>query len=192
MVATNLDISLKFLLVSEGGYSNDAHDPGGPTDFGVTQAEYNSYRRLSGSPTQSVKLISMAEVTAIYRGNYWDVVKSDMLPSGLDYCVFDDAVNAGPHEAILELQRAVNDLHDKSLAVDGLLGVITLDFIKDCDTAELIQAYVKRRMGFYRCLRTFQWFGSGWTHRIYGQEGDPGVLKNALSLVNLPAIALAA
>jgi lysozyme family protein len=180
---SNLPLSLKMLYVSEGDYSNDAHDPGGPTNKGVIQSEYNAYRRSMNLPIQSVRLILDSEVVAIYKAQYWDRVQADALPSGIDYIVFDDAVNCGPRQAIIAMQRTLNSLHKAGLAVDGVLGLLTMEAVHEVDPTDFIKQYVVQRMGFYRHIPGWRWFASGWTHRIYGQRGDPGVLKNALSLV---------
>ena len=42
-----------------------------------------------------VKALTKAEAGQIYRKNYWDVIKGDQLPPGVDYAVFDFAVNSG-------------------------------------------------------------------------------------------------
>lgn len=180
----NLPVSLNYLFVSEGGYGNVKGDRGGPTNKGVIQAEYNSFRRLKHLPTQSVRNITTEEAVEIYRTKYWSKVQGDDLPSGLDYAVFDFAVNSGPHEAVVVLQRTINELHDKALKVDGILGVITLDFLKDIDPETLIRAYIKKRYSFMQGLRSlWRIFGKGWKNRLFGQAGDPGVLANALTLL---------
>ena len=179
----NLPVSLKMLDISEGRYSNDAHDPGGPTNHGVIQTEYNAWRRAHGLPVQSVRFILDTEVVAIYKNQYWDRVQADALPSGIDYIVFDDAVNSGPREAIIAMQKTLNRMHNAKLSVDGVLGLLTMEAIHEVDPAEFIKAYTVERMWFYRNIPGWRWFSFGWTHRIYGQTGDPGVYKNALSLV---------
>ena len=39
--------------------------------------------------------LQVSDVAPIYKKNYWNRVKGDQLPSGLDLCVFDFGVNAG-------------------------------------------------------------------------------------------------
>lgn len=46
---------LKFVLVREGGYSNNKDDLGGETNKGITHTTYDSYIRAKGLPKQSVK-----------------------------------------------------------------------------------------------------------------------------------------
>ncbi len=69
--------SLDKLLVHEGGYVNHPSDPGGPTNKGVTQRVYDSYRKGKGQRPRTVKSITMDEVYEIYDRQYWDAVKGD-------------------------------------------------------------------------------------------------------------------
>ena len=179
----NLQQAIKFVAISEGAYSNDAHDPGGPTDLGVTQKEYNAYRRCKRLAAQSVRYITASEMQDIFGHQYWDAVKADELTSGVDYIVADDAYNSGPHQAIKNFQRALNDVTHHTLDVDGVIGLLTLEAVHDADPRALIEAYVLRRMGYYRMIPGWRYFATGWTKRIYGDDNDPGVRKNALSLL---------
>ena len=192
MAASNQAKSLQLVLAHEGGYVNHPKDPGGATNKGVTQAVYDAYRTNKGQTPRSVRSITSAEVAEIYDKQYWDAVKGDALPAGLDYCVFDYAVNSGSGRAIKDLQRTINDnanLYGVSgrLAVDGVLGQGTIaasTLAADVDELGLIAAYCGRRMRFLRSLRTWGTFGKGWKRRVVGdmdgaQDGDFGVLDYA-------------
>lgn len=109
---------LPFVLKEEGGYSNTPGDHGGATNFGIIQAEYNSYRHFAGLPVQSVKLIAKDEYEAIYWASYWNPHCPD-LPPGLDLSFFNIAVNGGPVRAVKILQQATG------VSVDGVWGPIT-------------------------------------------------------------------
>ena len=85
--------ALKQVLKYEGGYVDHPKDPGGPTNKGVTQAVYDSWRKSQNFSTQSVRAIADSEVAAIYKNLYWDRVSGDNLPDGVDFAVFDYAVN---------------------------------------------------------------------------------------------------
>jgi lysozyme family protein len=155
--------ALKHVLVHEGGYVNHPDDPGGETNRGVTKAVYDGYRRRVGKPVQSVRYISDQEVEEIYRVQYWNRVRADELPRGVDYVVFDGAVNSGPTQSIKWLQRALG------VQVDGMMGEATmgaLDLVSDHDA--LIADICARRMAFLQQLRTWGTFGKGWTSRVSG------------------------
>ena len=155
---SNFEKALALVLEHEGGYVDHPKDPGGATNRGVTQAVYNAYRKIRGRGMQSVKFITDDELRAIYKFQYWDKVQGDFLPTGLDYAVFDFAVNSGVGRAAKYLQAVLG------VAQDGQIGARTLAAItKPVNT---INALCDRRMGFLRNLRTFLTFGKGWSRRV--------------------------
>ena len=176
MTYANFDKALALVLEHEGGYVNDPHDPGGETNRGVTKAVYDAYRKVRGRGPQSVKHISDAELKAIYRFQYWDKVQGDYLPSGLDYAVFDFAVNSGVSRASKYLQAVLG------VAQDGVIGAKTLAAIHN--PIKTINALCDRRMGFLRRLPTFWRFGKGWTKRVEGSNPKKvdGVREVALDM----------
>lgn len=176
---SNLAISLKMVLVYEGGYINHPRDPGGATNFGITQRVYNAY---TGS-NKSVREITKAEVSDIYKRQYWDAVKGDDLPSGLDFAMFDFAVNSGPSRAITFLQRILG------VADDGHIGAITMRAISQADTSDLIVKLCNARMAWLKTLSNYDVFGVGWKRRVVGREpgvqtGDTGVIDYAVKMAH--------
>lgn len=176
---------LPLVLAHEGGHVNHPKDPGGATNKGVTQAVYDAYRVNRGVEKRSVRSITTAEIRDIYRRQYWDVIKGDDLPAGLDYAVFDYGVNSGPSRAVKDLQRILK------VPADGQLGQITLAAaLKEADKDEegLIHSYCSKRMRFLRSLRTWGTFGKGWKRRVEGDmdgaqlTGDHGVLDYAIGM----------
>lgn len=175
----NFDKSLEYVLAHEGGYVNHPKDPGGATNKGVTQKTYNDYLRRVGVSPRSVKFISDDEVKSIYERQYWDVLKCDELPSGVDYAVFDFGVNSGPSRSAKFLQRIVGAKQD------GIIGSETIGLVKSLDPKKVIEDLCEMRMNFVRGLSTFDTFGRGWTRRIMGefdgtQSGDYGVIDRAV------------
>lgn len=154
----NFEHCLDLVLKHEGGYVNHPKDPGGETNRGVTKAVYDAYRKTRGRPIQSVKFITDDEIKAIYKFQYWDRVQGDFLPNGVDYAVFDFAVNSGVGRASKYLQAVVGA--DR----DGVIGARTLAAI-DSPT-RVINALCDRRMSFLRNLPRFVFFGRGWTRRV--------------------------
>ena len=153
--------SLAFTLRFEGGWSNHPQDPGGATMKGVIQRVYDGYRQRRGLPKQSVRYIEERELQEIYRKQYWDAVKGDLLPAGVDLAVFDFGVNSGPVRAIKYLQIAAG-----CKKIDGNLGEATLDAIKQADPVELAKKVNDLRIRFLRSLGTFKTFGKGWSSRV--------------------------
>lgn len=184
MTQSSFSKVLPLVLAHEGGFVNHPADPGGATMKGVTQAVYNAYRDNRGQPRRSVKEITRAELHDIYKRQYWDMCNCDQLPAGVDYAVFDYAVNSGAGRAVKDLQRTIK------AKVDGQAGEETFRLVNalaDADEAKLILDYCNRRMRFLRGLKTFPTFGRGWTRRVIGdkdgaQEGDNGVVDYATQI----------
>jgi len=168
MAATSYADSLARVLVHEGGYSNNPADPGGKTMRGITQRVYDAFRSKRGLAQRTVKAIDDAELQSIYREQYWDVIRGDDLPVGVDYVVFDGAVHSGPRQSVKWLQRALGFTGKQ---VDGVVGNITLNAIADdADHDALISRIIDRRETFLRALKTWPTFGRGWLRRISGVE----------------------
>ena len=169
MAFTNFARSLEAVLKHEGGYVNHPKDPGGATNRGVTQAVYDAFRDKQRVPRRSVKDISNVEVAEIYATQYWRVIRGDELPIGLDYALFDAAVNSGPQQAVKWLQRALNAAGAKpALDVDGWCGAKTIAAIANSPrgVTKLINDLCDRRMVFLKALKTWPTFGKGWTRRV--------------------------
>jgi lysozyme family protein len=161
----NFKASLTLLLHDEGGFVNDPDDKGGPTNKGITLRTYSSYLGRQAS-IDELKNIPDEHVEDIYKTRYWDLVKADSLPKGLDYFAFDFAVNSSPAQAVRSLQRVIK------VTVDGILGPRTLQVIKTWEVTELLAAYKIQRMGYLRSLSNWWKFGKGWTNRVNGVLND--------------------
>jgi len=154
----NFVTSLETVLKHEGGYVDHPKDPGGRTNMGITQAVYEKY--LNRTVTEEeIKNIKIGDVRIIYKENYWDKVKGDDLPSGVDFCVFDWAVNSGVSRASKALQKIIG------AKADGVIGPNTLKAVESADSEVIIQQLTEAREDFYKRLSTFDTFGKGWLNR---------------------------
>jgi lysozyme family protein len=140
-------------------YMNHPADPGGATMMGVTHRVYDAWRHSQGLPSRDVKMIEDDEIRAIYKAQYWDLVKGDELPAGVDLAVFDFGVNSGPVQAIRSLQRTLG------VTIDGHLGVATLAAVSSADPKTLVDAYMDARVAFGRSLKNYLPFKNGWETR---------------------------
>lgn len=162
-MANNFERSLAYVLKHEGGYVDHPKDPGGRTNLGVTQATYEQWvERMVGE--DEMKALTVNDVAPIYRSEYWDRVRGDALPLGVDYALFDFAVNSGVRRAVRTIQQIVG-VHD-----DGLMGPFTIGAIKSVDSADLIEDLCNARMAFLRDLPHWDTFGRGWTSRVNDVE----------------------
>lgn len=149
----------------EGGYVNHPKDPGGPTNHGVTLKVFNAWRASHGLPqgVRALQSMSKDEAIQIYRSQYWDAIRGDELPLGLDYIVFDTCVNSGASKAAYLLQRTVDAKADKSI------GNITLELARKhfaADEKGTIAEYCQRRLSWMQTLKTWKTFGKGWSNRV--------------------------
>jgi lysozyme family protein len=156
----NFLTSLKFTLQYEGGYSNNSDDPGGATNFGITQHVYNTYRNSKNLPIQSVKNISTDEMHEIYENNYWNAATCQTLPSGVNFVVFDLAVNNG-------VGRAKQFL------------VVANNLYPNGSPSDIIDSICDQRLEFDKSLgHSWAVFGNGWTRRIEGVRQQAKAMTN--------------
>lgn len=162
------------ILRKEGGFVNDPRDPGGATNMGITLETLRSWRnRDRGTQggqgavevsAEDVKNLQEDEAKEIYFVNYWNALRCQELPAGLDLTVFDFGVNAGVGRAARVLQKCV------FVEADGQVGTITLGAIRNFAPADLIRRFDEARMDFYRNLPGFATFGKGWENRVRSVE----------------------
>ena len=155
----NFDKALAAVLVHEGGYVNNSKDPGGMTNLGCTKTVWEEH---CGHPVdeKAMRALTPADVAPLYKSKYWDKIKGDDLPSGVDYVVFDAAINSGPGRAAKWLQACVG------VEVDGSIGPKTLAAVRAFNQKQLIEGYGKRRLSFLYDLPTWDTFGKGWYRRV--------------------------
>ena len=155
----NWDASFKMVLAHEGGYVNDPRDPGGRTNLGVTQRAWEGY---VGNPVDEdfMRKLTPEVVKPFYKAMYWDKIKGDQLPNGVDYAAYDLAVNSGVGRAAKYLQQIAG------VAADGAIGPKSIEAIKACDPEQTVQALCDMRLDFLKRLPTFETFGKGWSRRV--------------------------
>ena len=156
---SNWDNAFKMMLASEGGYVHHPSDPGGRTNLGVTQRVWEEWVGRE-SNEKEMRSLTSEMVEPLYKRKFWDACKCDELPSGIDYLVFDFAVNAGVGRSAKILQAAVG------VTPDGGIGPITVAAVNAIPEAELIEKFSQAKEDFYRSLNTFETFGKGWLNRV--------------------------
>ncbi len=132
---------LAFTLLYEGDWSDNPHDPGGATMHGITLRTYSHVLGRQASMTE-LRNIPSSVVAEIYRQDYWNYIKGDTLPSGVDLLSFDIAVNMGVGRANQFLLRA-----------------------HKLPALALIHSLDQQRLGFWRMLRNWKYFNRGWVAR---------------------------
>ena len=162
MTATNYDACFRKMEQWEGWhkFTITPHDPGGATYCGLTQRAYDGWRTKQHLQPQSVRKATDKEIGDIFRTQYWDPIRGDDLWAGLDMMVYDISVNSGADRAAKILQRALG------VTADGWIGLGTLAAVQRVnDRAGLLDKIHQARLGFWRALPTWRYFGTGWTSR---------------------------
>lgn len=174
----NFKRALPLVLKHEGGYVNHPSDPGGATNKGVTIGTFRSYVKPGGT-VADLKNITDEQVATVYRRHYWDAVRGNELPDGVDYAVFDFAVNSGPSRAITYLQGVVGAVQD------GRIGPATMAAVRKMAPAAIINKLCDDRLAFMKRItskgkRLWDTFGKGWSRRV------ADVRAHALAMASAP------
>jgi lysozyme family protein len=155
----NWEQCFALVLKHEGGFVNHPKDPGGMTNLGVTRTNWELY--LDHDVTEAdMRALTPEMVKPFYKKNYWDRIRGDELPSGVDYAAYDLAVNSGTGRAAKYLQQIAG------VTADGVIGPQSLKAIQKCDAEDVVNEICNMRMDFLKNLNTFDTFGKGWTSRV--------------------------
>lgn len=155
----NFEQCLALVLKEEGGWVDDPRDPGGETMMGVTKKAWETYIGHP-VPSGSMKNLTLKDITPFYRTNYWNKIRGDELPEGVDLAVFDYAVNSGVSRAAKQLQACAGAKQD------GIIGQQTLAAVKSKNPVDLIKCICDNRTAFLKGLSTWKTFGKGWGRRV--------------------------
>jgi len=158
-VNTNWPKCFALVLKNEGGYVDNPADPGGATNLGCTKATWEAW---VGHPVtkDDIKALMPKDVMPLYKAKYWDTINGDNLPEGVDYAVFDFAINSGPSRAAKALQSVLNT------NPDGQIGPTTLRALETANAREVATAVCEARLAFLQSLSTYGTFGKGWSRRV--------------------------
>jgi lysozyme family protein len=160
MAGSSYDAALARLLAHEGGYTNHPADPGGPTNFGITIADYRKYVKPDATAAD-MRTMKLEDAKAIYRAKYWDAQRCNELPAGVDYAVFDYGVNSGIGRSGKVLRRALKVPDNSSLVNDAVIAAA-----RATEAEALVAAICDERLRFLQSLKTWNVFGAGWGRRV--------------------------
>lgn len=150
---------LPLILKHEGGYVDHPRDPGGATNLGITIGTLSEWLGRPATKAE-VKALTEADVAPIYEARYWRAAGCHRMPKGLDYALFDFAVNSGVSRAVKVMQSAAG------VGADGVVGPNTLAAVERVGAEEMVRRVQQRRESFLRSLSTFPTFGKGWMRRV--------------------------
>ena len=160
MTSASFDTALARVLAHEGGYTNHPSDPGGPTNFGITIADYRKYVKADATAAD-MRIMPIVDAKKIYRQRYWQAMRCDELPAGIDYAIFDYGVNSGTTRVGKVLRRLLR-LSATSAGIDERV----IAAARSADRDRLIVAICDERLAFLQGLKTWPVFGAGWSRRV--------------------------
>ena len=156
---SNFDKSLEFVLKSEGHFVNDSRDPGGMTNLGITQRVLEEWLGHAVDE-KTMRNLTPEQVAPIYKAKYWMACYAPQLKVGIDYLMFDAAVNMGPGRAVKLMQECIG------CVPDGIIGPRTFQLLDQKKPEDIVDAFSKRKTSYYESLKTFPVFGKGWLKRV--------------------------
>ena len=154
----NFEMFFSNVLRDEGNvYEDVAGDNGGPTKCGITIYDMARWCNIYLPPKISqarkhknfrglvdkVRALDERTAATIYKTYYWDALRADDLPWGLDYAVVDFGVNAGTGKAVEKLGALVGVPGTKM--TDAMISAIKRYPSLD----DLIVHYQEARKSFY-------------------------------------------
>lgn len=151
----NFEACMAEVFKHEGGYVNDPHDPGGETNMGISKRSY---------PKENIRGMTRERAAQIYRRDFWDKLRCDELPDGLDLVAFDAAVNSGPSRGAKWLQQALG------VAADGKVGMATIGAAKNTYAPAAVMRAIGFRRAFLKTLPTWERYKNGWNKRLDSVE----------------------
>ena len=146
------DTAFDRLIGSEGGYVNNAADPGGETNWGISKRSY---------PDVAIRTLTREGAKALYLRDFWAPLGDT--PDAIKFQVFDFAVNSGISTAIRKLQAAVG------AADDGHWGAVSAQRLNAMDQSDVLMRFAAQRLRYMASLAAWPTFGRGWASRVAAQ-----------------------
>lgn len=159
----NFDEAFKITVGHEGGFTQNPKDPGNWTGgkVGVGLNKGTKYGIASNTyPNEDIKNLTVDRAKVLYKRDFWDKAKCDLLPNGIRFHVFDVSVNSGVSRGVKTLQQALG------VTSDGIIGNQTISAANKYDPSKLLKDFYEKRIAFYKSLPTFPIFGKGWINRV--------------------------
>ena len=162
-MSTRFNVYINRILQSEGGYSNDRHDPGNWTEgvvgggilkgtkYGISAASY---------PGLDIVNLTKEQAIDIYHADFWTHIHGDTLPEAVAFGVLDGAVNSGVSRSVAWLQRAAGVLGD------GVWGPQTSAAVSVANPVQLLLRYTAYRLKFMTTAGGWKYYSAGWANRI--------------------------
>ena len=158
-----------YILKVEGDYSDDKHDKGGKTRYGIIESEARVYGYKGDMRDLDILFAKNIYDKKYYHGNRLNEVNDDRV--ALSIC--DWIVNSGSW-GTKKAQYALNLILNTNLVVDGKIGNKTIEALNKVNPDEFLKIYHDLQRKFYCSIAaarpTQKAFLRGWLNRVDRKE----------------------
>lgn len=155
--------SFNHIILVEGPYTNNKHDKGTHTKYGITMRSYSDFLGREVYP-EEIRDLTTEKARDFYYKCYWRPLQLDQFPDRIGLAFFDQAVNRGAYRATLILQRILG------VTVDGIMGTQTVGAVKAKKDRALTWHFLRECLeGYMRIVQrdpSQLSFIAGWANRI--------------------------
>jgi len=163
-----------------GAYTNDPHDSGGETKWGISK---------NAHPDLDIKELTYKQAVEIYKKEYYNPLFNLIMSENIAFKVFDMGVLSGQRTSIKMLQQTIRDLGGLTIAKDGMLGPLTLTAMhmvigKVGETKFLNQLMLNFVRRAERIVLFKPWnrkYLKGWMNRIVFLFKDPDLKEGVVN-----------
>jgi hypothetical protein len=127
------------IVMRQQDIAHRAKVPVSTSQFGLTLEELRALRNDMSLTADDFNKLTREQARELYRSRYWNVLRCDELPVGVDLVVFDFGVDEGPPVSARALQQVVG------AGADGSIGPVTITATKMMSPAEVVSKVSQRR-----------------------------------------------
>ena len=143
-----------FTASEEGGYQNAPSDSGNfigdllvGTNCGISAPILLAWRQRQNPGAtitpEDMRALTDIEAQTIRWTWFWEPINGDALPAGISLSVYDEAVNAGPGTAVMQLQASIGATQD------GIPGPETIAAAHSASAADVLAALIAHQASAY-------------------------------------------
>jgi lysozyme family protein len=175
----NFENAFQLMIAHEGGYVNDADDPGGETYKGVARKIFSKWdgwvkidmlKRQSDFPANLDKDTELQEaISDFYEVQFWNRICGGLISEqAVANSIFDFAVNAGTGTSASLAQMVADS------PADGVIGPKTIEKINAFNPDHFLAAFtvakIARYIGIVKKRPTSRKYFFGWVSRALGEN----------------------
>lgn len=151
--------AIEVILRHEGGLSDNPHDPGGITNFGITIGFMNDCGRCekyfghsAPATRDDIRYLSRDVAIRIYADEVWTPNRyGEINDNQIATKIFDCTINMGEKWGETFAQQSANRL-GHNLLVDGQIGNKSIAAINQCDPTAFLKEYCQQMKERYENL----------------------------------------